>query len=91
MFLKSFYTEISLLALVMLLECGLQAPISQTEEQELSSCPGYQRGSPGQRNMSGCETGTSIEEVDHITAFGFNKTSIPDWSSCGLPQLPEAK
>lgn len=56
-----------------------------------TSCPGYQSGNPGQRNMSGCATGSSLGVVDHIKAFGFNRTPNPDWSSCDLPELPEAK
>ena len=92
MFLKSSSTEVCLLALLTVLKGGLQAPTSYpAEEQELSSCPGYQSGNPGHRNMSGCETGTSLEAVDHIMAFGFNSTHNPDWNSCYLPELPEAK
>ena len=55
-----------------------------------TSCPGYQSGSPRHRNLSGCETGSSLGVVDHIKAFGF-KSPNPDWSSCGLPELPAAK
>ena len=55
-----------------------------------TSCPGYQSGNLGRRNMSGCETGSSLGVVDHIKAFGF-RTPNPDWSSCDLPELPEAK
>ena len=55
-----------------------------------TSCPGYHSGSPRSRNMSGCETGSSLGVVNHIKAFG-HKSPNPDWSSCGLPELPAAK
>ena len=56
-----------------------------------TSCPGYERGNPSNRNMTGCETGTSLEAIDLEKAFGFNSDKNPDWNACGLPRLPEEK
>ena len=96
MMLQDSARELSVLILLALLSGGLQAPailhMNETAEgEELSSCPGYYRGNPGHRNMSGCETGMSLGPVDHMMAFRFNSTHNPDWSSCGLPELPQAK
>ena len=96
MMLQDSARELSVLILLALLSGGLQAPatlhMNETAEGEgLSSCPGYYRGNPGHRNMSGCETGMSLGPVDHMMAFRFNSTHNPDWSSCGLPELPQAK
>ena len=96
MMLQDSARELSALILLALLSGGLQAPailhMNETaEEEELSSCPGYHRGNPGHRNMSGCETGMSLGPVDHMMAFRFNSTHNPDWSSCSIPELPQAK
>jgi len=72
-------------------ENGEVVSSGEAEGSGETSCPGYQSGNPGQRNMSGCETGSSLGVVDHIKAFGFNRTPNPDWNSCDLPELPEAK
>ena len=64
---------------------------NNAESTSRSSCPRYQRGNPALRNMSGCETGTSLDPVDHVTAFGFSRVESPDWNSCGLPELPQTK
>ena len=68
-------------------------PVQAGEEEEvggakLSSCPGYQTGRAGGRNMTGCKEDGA---VDHMDAFRFNGTSSPDWSACDLPELPAAK
>ena len=57
----------------------------------LTSCPRYEHGNPSGRNLTGCTTGTSLEPVDHVAAFGFNSGENPDWNACGLPRLPEKK
>ena len=57
----------------------------------VTSCPGYERGNPSRRNMTGCETGTILDPVDHEMAFGFSSGENPDWNACGLPHLPEEK
>ena len=57
----------------------------------ISSCPGHKRGNPADRDMTGCETGTSLEAIDFEKAFGFNSGENPEWNDCGLPQLPEEK
>ena len=96
----------ALITLTSIWSCGLQAPteldeitlsrvIRQTNETHhvlpITSCPGYKRGNPSKRNMTGCETGTSLEGIDHEMAFGFNSGANPDWNACGLPRLPEEK
>ena len=96
MMLQDSAGELSALIILALLNSGLQAPailhMNETaQEEELSSCPGYHSGNPGNRNMSGCETGSGLGPVDHMMAFRFNSTQNPDWSSCSLPELPEAK
>ena len=96
MMLQDSARELSALILLALLSGGLQAPAilhmnKIAEGEELSSCPGYYRGNPGHRNMSGCETGMRLGPVDNMKAFRFNSTHNPDWSSCGLPELPQAK
>ena len=104
---KAFAVEFALMALMSLLSCGLPAPAqSQTTsstqvqrnketamaiELPTSTCPGYQTGNPSRRDLTGCETGTSLDPIDHMTAFGFSNGENPDWSSCGIPELPEAK
>ena len=91
-------TWLCVLFLLALLTSALQAPAQPPEEvvggaeeevggAKLSSCPGYQKGNAGVRNMTGCEE----KAVDHVTAFRFNSSSNPDWSACGLPELPAAK
>ena len=80
---------------------GLQAPILSSENSVImqtngthyvfSSCPNYEQGNPSQRNMTGCETGTSLEDIDHEKAFGFDGGENPDWKACGLPRVPEEK
>ena len=57
----------------------------------LTSCPNYERGNPSERDMTGCETGTALESVDHEQAFGFHGGENPDWNACGLPRLPGEK
>ena len=95
------------MALMSLLSCGLPAPAqSQTTsstqvqrnketamaiELPTSTCPGYRTGNPSRRDLTGCETGTSLDPIDHMNAFGFSNGENPDWSSCGIPELPEAK
>ena len=93
--------EFFLITLVSLWNLGLQAPIEQQTSSNnngtyytsmpITSCPGYERGNPSRRNMTGCETGTSLGSVDHETAFQFSAGENPDWNSCGLPHLPEEK
>lgn len=56
-----------------------------------TSCPGYNSGNPKERNKTGCHTGTYLKSVDHEKAFGFGSGSDPDWDTCSLPQLPQAK
>ena len=93
-----------LVTLVSLWDLGLQAPIEpQTSSvvwgnnetyytsMPITSCPGYERGNPSRRNMTGCETGSSLGSVDHETAFQFSPGENPDWNSCDLPHLPEEK
>ena len=82
---------------------GLQAPILSSEKLNsvitqtngthyvFTSCPNYEQGNPSQRNMIGCETGTSLEDIDHEKAFGFDGGENPDWKACGLPRVPEEK
>ena len=80
---------------------GLQAPIHSSENMQtngmhhvfmpITSCPNYEQGNPSQRNMTGCETGTSLEAIDFEKAFGFNSGENPDWKACGLPRVPEEK
>ena len=55
------------------------------EGEERRSCPGYYTGPKDREN---CEKGTGAGVIDHMEAFGM--TSV-DWSSCGLPSLPQAK
>ena len=96
----------ALITLVSIWSCGLQAPIQSSvmtsdtnvtqtngtyHAMPITSCPGYKRGNPSDRNMTGCETGTSLEAIDFEKAFGFNSGENPDWNACGLPRLPEEK
>ena len=99
--------NLALLTIVSVIDLGTQAPIQSQEgsaataivessetpplEVPLTSCPGYIRGNPNNRNKTGCLTGTNLESVDHEMAFGFNSGRNPDWSACDLPRLPEAK
>ena len=98
--------EFFLITLVSLWDMGLQAPMqSQSSSNSvvlqdngtyytwmpITSCPGYDHGNPSRRNMTGCETGTSLGPVDHETAFQFSPGENPDWNNCGLPYLPEEK
>lgn len=98
--------DVFVITLVSLWSAGLQAPIepptspnsvlmpnneSYYNSTPETSCPGYEQGSPSRRNMTGCETGTSLDPVDHETAFRFNHGENPDWNSCDLPHLPEEK
>ena len=57
----------------------------QEEREERCSCPGYYTGPKDREN---CVTGTRLGAVDHMDALGMTSA---DWSSCGLPSLPEAK
>ena len=100
---KAFTMELAVMALMSVLSCGLQAPVqdqsqptSSREERNnetvfISTCPGYQTGNPSRRDLTGCETGTSLDPIDHMNSFGFSNGENPDWSSCGIPELPEAK
>ena len=103
---RSIYVimDIFLITLVSLWSVGLPAPIEpQTSSNSLeipnngtywipeTTCPGYEQGSPSRRNMTGCETGTSLDSIDHETAFRFSHGENPDWNSCDLPYLPEEK
>lgn len=90
--------DIFLITLVSLLSVGLPAPIEPSTSSNNgtywipeTSCPGYEEGSPSRRNMTGCETGTSLDPTDHETAFRFSHGENPDWNSCDLPHLPEEK
>ena len=102
----SLAMDIALMALLSLLSSGLQAPAhSQTTSNSVvmyrngshyvwmpfTSCPGYERGNPSRRDMTGCETGTILDPVDHEMAFRFSSGENPDWNACGLPHLPEEK
>ena len=60
-------------------------------EMPLTSCPNYERGNPSLRDMTGCETGSALEVVDHEKAFGFHADENPDWSACGIPHVPDKK
>ena len=62
-----------------------------THAPVLNSCPGYQTGNPALRNRTGCLTGAVLDPVDHEMAFGFNNGGNPDWSTCGIPRVPQAK
>lgn len=58
---------------------------------EKSGCSGYRKGNPGiLSSLPNCTT-SKVGVVDHMYAFGFNLSQNPDWSSCDLPELPEAK
>ena len=100
MTLKVFSSVVIVLNVTVLLYCGHLGGTSRTPEREHSgegellpttTCPGYQTGHPSRRDLIGCETGTSRDPTDHVTAFGFSSGENPDWSSCGIPELPEAK
>ena len=98
--------DFALITLVSIWSSGLQAPIQSDEmtsngvvretnetynDMPITSCPGYERGNPSLRNMTGCETGTSLEAIDFEKAFGFDGGENPDWKSCQLPRVPEEK
>ena len=97
--------DFALITLMSIWSSGLQAPIqsnemtsnrvvrqtNETHHVTISSCPGYKQGNPKLRNMTGCETGTSLEAIDHEKAFGFDGGENPDWNACGLPRIPEEK
>ena len=98
--------DFALITLISIWSSGLQAPIQSdvmtsnrnvTQMNEtyhvmpITSCPGYKRGNPADRDMTGCETGTSLEDIDFEKAFGFNSGENPDWNACGLPRLPDEK
>ena len=98
--------DFALITLVSIWSSGLQAPIQSDEmtsnggvretnetynDMPITSCPGYEQGNPSQRNMTGCETGTSLEAIDFEKAFGFDGGENPDWNACGLPRIPEEK
>ena len=57
----------------------------------VSSCPGYIPGNPVLRNKAGCLTGSTLDPVDHETVFGFIGGGNPDWTTCGVPRIPQAK
>ena len=61
-----------------------------TALEDRSGCPGYRAVSPRRADRTGCETGSSIGQVNHELAFGFPTTSA-DWRSCDLPDYPEEK
>ena len=55
-------------------------------------CLNYITGSPLGRNKDGCKTGKKIKpSVNHETAFGSQGGQDPDWMTCGLRRLPQAK
>ena len=99
--------DFALITLMSIWSSGLQAPIQSNEMTSnrvdrqtnrtnhdlmpITSCPGYKQGNPSLRNMTGCETGTSLEAIDFEKAFGFDGGENPDWKSCGLPRIPEEK
>ena len=98
--------DFGLITLVSIWSSGLQAPIQSDEmtsngvvrqtnetynDMPIISCPGYKQGNPNLRDMTGCETGTSLEAIDHEKAFGFDGGENPDWNACGLPRVPEEK
>ena len=60
-------------------------------ESPVSSCPNYHPGNPALRNKTGCVTGTMLDPVDHEMAFGFQKGQNPNWTTCGIPRIPQAK
>ena len=83
----AFYSV--LMTLASFWSSGLQQEPTQIKETTSNgtSCPGYEKGNPSNRNMTGCETGTFLEAIDFEKAFGFNSDKNPDWSSCGLPRF----
>ena len=98
--------DFALITLVSIWSSGLQAPIQSDEmtsdgvvretnetynNMPTTSCPGYKQGNPSLRNMTGCETGTSLEAIDFEKGFGFDGGENPDWNACGLPRIPEEK
>ena len=102
MTLKVFSSVVIVLKVTVLLYCGQlgTSRMNGTPENQhfgegellpTTTCPGYRTGNPSRRDLTGCETGTSLDPIDHVTAFGFSNDENPDWSSCGIPELPEAK
>ena len=82
-----------LMTLVSLWSSGLQQKprrMKNTTSND-TSCPGYEKGNPSNRNMTGCETGTFLEAIDFEKAFGFHSDKNPDWSSCHLRRVPKEK
>ena len=86
-------TRILVVVLLAVAHFGLQAPTPHNVQEVGTSCPGYRSGGAARRDMAGCMTGRELEPVDHVTAFGFNSSYVPDWRSCILPdhELPLAK
>ena len=82
-------SKAALLTLASFWSSGLQQGATQTKSTTSNdtSCPGYEKGNPSNRDMTGCETGTSLEAADHEKVFGFSSDKNPDWNACHLPRV----
>ena len=70
------------------LESGEEGDMNETQ---VSSCPNYHPGNPALRNKTGCLTGSTLDPVNHETAFGFQSGTGQHWAACGIPRIPQAK